>query len=234
MVNPGPLVRTVGLQRLYVSPAETVRAVDDVDFQASWGEFVCLFGHSGSGKTTLLNIVAGLDIPTAGTVHVDGRDLSTATEDERIQLRRETLGMVHQSHLLIEEFTAAENVALPVEARGVPTAQALAEAEALLERVGLEGYGHRYPVELSGGQRQRVGIARALSGGRRILLADEPTGSLDSRNAMGIFEMFRNLSKEGTLVIVASHDPTCRAMASRSVEMLDGKIDSKFLSETPG
>lgn len=224
MAGPGPLARTVAVQRFFVSLAETVRAVDGVDFAAWAGEFVCLFGHSGSGKTTLLNLVAGLDLPTAGSVQVVGRDLSTCTEDERIQLRRETLGVVHQSHLLIEEFTAAENVALPAEARGVGTAAAVAEAEALLETVGLTGYGHRYPMELSAGQRQRVGIARALSGGRRILLADEPTGSLDSRNAMAIFELLASLADQGTLVIVASHDQACRAMASRSVEMFDGKI----------
>lgn len=224
MADPGSQVRTFGVERLFVSPAETVRAVDGVDFAAGPGDFVCLFGHSGSGKTTLLNLIAGLDLPTAGRVEVAGRDLTMCTEEERVRLRREVVGMVHQSHLLIDEFTAAENVALPVEARGVETSVAIAEAEDLLERVGLGGAGHRYPDELSGGQRQRVGIARALSGGRRILLADEPTGSLDSGNAMAIFEMLASVAAAGALVIVASHDPTCRSMASRSLEMLDGRV----------
>lgn len=224
MADPGPLVKTDGVQRLFVSPAETVRAVDGVDFAAWSGDFVCLFGHSGSGKTTLLNLMAGLDLPTGGTVEVAGRDLAACTEEARVKMRRETLGMVHQSHLLVDEFTAAENVALPLEARGVETSSAIEEAEVLLDMVGLAGSGHRYPMELSGGQRQRVGIARALSGGRRILLADEPTGSLDSANAFAIFEMLASLASGGALVIVASHDPACRDIATRSVEMLDGKV----------
>lgn len=224
MAGHHSLVNVAHVQRFFVSPAETVRAVDDVNFKAWPGEFVCLFGHSGSGKTTLLNLISGLDQPTAGHIEVDGRDISASTEDERIQLRRETVGMVHQSDLLIAEFNAVENVALPLEARGIPTTEALAEAGELLVRVGLADHGHRYPMELSGGQRQRVGVARALSGGRGILLADEPTGSLDSHNARAIFEMLAALARQGALVIVASHDPTCRAIASRSVEMLDGRV----------
>jgi putative ABC transport system ATP-binding protein len=207
-----------------VSPAETVRAVDGVDFEAGSGEFVCLFGHSGSGKTTLLRLIAGLDLPTSGEVVVAGLDLRTIPAEDRIALRREQVGVIHQSHMLIEEFTAAENVALPLEARGIRTEPALLEAEALLISVGLDGYGARYPAELSGGQQQRVGIARALTGGRPILLADEPTGSLDSRNAGAIFALLGALARHGTLVIVASHDPACKQFATRAVEMQDGKI----------
>ncbi|MBW9208004.1 ABC transporter ATP-binding protein [Mumia sp. zg.B17] len=222
--GPGPLVRTVGVEREFVSPAETVRAVGGVDFEADSGEFVCLFGHSGSGKTTMLNLLAGLDLPTSGRVVVAGHDLTQISAEGRIRLRRDEVGMVHQSHQLISEFTAAENVALPIEARGTNTVEALDEAERLLESVGLAGYGGRYPDELSGGQQQRVGIARALSGGRKILLADEPTGSLDSRNAGAIFDLLAVMSSKGVLVVVASHDPACRERASRSIEMLDGVV----------
>jgi len=157
VADPGPLISTRQVQRLFVSPAETVRAVDGVDFEASAGEFeasagefVCLFGHSGSGKTTLLNLLAGLDLPTAGSVMVAGHDLASISVDDRIRLRRQELGVVHQAHLLINEFTAAENVALPMEANGVATATAIDEAEKLLTSVGLHGHGARYPSELSG------------------------------------------------------------------------------------
>ncbi|HRD60245.1 MAG TPA: ABC transporter ATP-binding protein [Nocardioides sp.] len=234
MADPGPLISTRQVQRLFVSPAETVRAVDGVDFEASAGEFVCLFGHSGSGKTTLLNLLAGLDLPTAGSVMVAGHDLASISVDDRIRLRRQELGVVHQAHLLINEFTAAENVALPMEANGVATATAIDEAEKLLTSVGLHGHGARYPSELSGGQQQRVGIARALSGGRRVLLADEPTGSLDSRNAAAIFTLLASLAEAGTLVIVASHDPNCQRYATRSVEMLDGQVVGQVVGQISG
>ncbi len=218
------LVVAEAVCRLYVSEAETVRAVDEVDMVATAGEFLCLFGHSGSGKTTLLNLLAGLDLPTSGRVVVEGRATSDLSEDDRVRLRRETIGMVHQTDFLIEEFTAAENVALPLEASGLPVRAAVQEAELLLARVGLAGYEERLPRQLSGGQRQRVGIARALTGGRRVLLADEPTGALDSRNAEAIYGLFRDLCAGGTLVIVASHDPMCRDHATRLLEMNDGKF----------
>lgn len=218
------LITARKLMRTYVSEAERVDAVDEVDMAARGAEFVGLFGHSGSGKTTLLNLIAGLDSATGGELWVSGTDMLAASEDERVRLRRETVGMVHQTDHLIEEFTAAENVALPLEAKGVAAREALAEAGALLERVGLTGREGRFPRQLSGGQRQRVGIARALTGGRRILLADEPTGSLDSTNAAAIFGLLRELCDDGRLVVVASHDPACREFATRTIDMLDGRI----------
>lgn len=210
--------------RQFVSEVETVHAVENVDMAAHAGEFICLFGHSGSGKTTFLNIMAGIDVPTSGSLSVDGLVVSELGEEGRIRLRREKVGMVHQTDFLIEEFTAIENVALPLEARGVATTDALMDAAGLLSRMGLEGYEGRLPRQLSGGQRQRVGIARALTGGRKVLLADEPTGALDSRNAAAIYSLLRDLCDEQTLVIVASHDPACRDYATRLVEMKDGQI----------
>lgn len=220
------LITARKLMRTYVSEAERVDAVDEVDMVAGGSEFIGLFGHSGSGKTTLLNLIAGLDTPTGGELWVNGLDLLAASEDERVRLRRETIGMVHQTDHLIEEFTAAENVALPLEARGVSAREALVEASELLERVGLGGHEARFPRQLSGGQRQRVGIARALTGGRRVLLADEPTGSLDSANASAIFGLLRELCDDSRLVLVASHDPACRQFATRTVDMLDGRVVS--------
>lgn len=221
---PTPILRTVGVSRRYVTEAESVAAVDAVDMTGAAGEFIVLFGHSGSGKTTLLNLLAGLDLPTEGRVEVDGRVTSQMSESDRIRLRRETVGVVHQTDLLIEEFTAEENVALPLEARGVPVAEALRSAGDGLAVVGLAGHEQRLPRQLSGGQRQRVGIARALAGGRRALLADEPTGALDTENAAGIFRLFRDLSEQGALVVIASHDPACRDYATRLVEMRDGAV----------
>jgi ABC-type lipoprotein export system ATPase subunit len=219
------LIRATGVSRIFASEAEVVRAVDDVDMAAVSGEFICLFGHSGSGKTTLLNVMGGLDLPTSGTMLVDGQSLAELSEEGRIRMRRDTVGMVHQTDFLIEEFTAVENVALPLEARGMRASEACAEGSRLLARVDLEGYDARFPRQLSGGQRQRVGIARALTGGRRVLLADEPTGALDSTNSAAIFALLRGLSDEGTLVVVASHDPACRNYANRLVEMRDGRVE---------
>ncbi|MFZ2502257.1 MAG: ABC transporter ATP-binding protein [Nocardioides sp.] len=210
--------------RIFESSVERVVAVDCANISASPGEFICLFGHSGSGKTTLLNLIAGLDRPNEGSVWVAGREVSDLSDEECITLRREVVGVVHQTDALIEEFTAQENVALPLEAGGSSTDVALREAGELLALVGLEGLDRRFPSQLSGGQRQRVGIARALSGNRVILLADEPTGALDTKNALAIFELLRGLAESGVLVIIASHDPRSREYATRWVEMLDGVI----------
>lgn len=218
------LIEAHSVSRRFESEAETVFAVDGVDMAALPGEFICLFGHSGSGKTTLLNLMGAIDLPTAGEMVVDGVSTADLNEEGRIRLRREKVGMVHQTDLLIEEFLAFENVALPLEARGVPMGQARDEAFALLDRMGLAGQEHRLPRQLSGGQRQRVGIARALTGGRRVLLADEPTGALDSTNARAIFSLLRDLACDGTLVVVASHDPTCKDFATRLIEMEDGRV----------
>lgn len=226
MTRSTELIRATQLSRHYVSEAETVKAVDEVDLVALSGQFIGIFGHSGSGKTTLLNLLAGLDLADRGDLMVAGLSVGRSSEERRIQLRRDSVGMVHQSDHLIEEFTAIENVSLPLEARGTRAAAAQSEAGELLDRVGLEGYRDRFPRQLSGGQRQRVGIARALTGGRQILLADEPTGSLDSTNSEAIFKLLRDLCDEGRLVVVASHDPACARHATRVISMLDGQIES--------
>ena len=218
------LVHLLDVSRGYQSHAEVVWAVNAVDLQASDGEFVCIFGTSGSGKTTLLNLIAGLDLADSGEVQVAGHNVGQLSEDERALLRLVNVGFVFQDDALIGEFTAAENVALPLEARGVASITALAEAAALLQRVGLTGLDGRFPEELSGGQRQRVGIARALAGGRQILIADEPTGALDSKSSVELFELISELCKSGTLAIVCSHDSLCREHADSVYEMVDGRL----------
>lgn len=212
------------VRRDFVTPAETVRAVRDVTFSAHAGEFVCIHGASGSGKSTLLNLLAGLDVADGGTIHVAGTDVGALDEGGRARLRLETIGVVFQDHQLIDEFTAWENVALPLEVRGGSGKEAKAEALAELERVGLGGLEDRLPSQLSGGQRQRVGIARALIGQRRVLLADEPTGALDSTNSRALFALIRELCDQGTLAVVCSHDVMCQEFADSVYEMTDGHL----------
>ncbi|MGK5697488.1 ABC transporter ATP-binding protein [Streptomyces sp. URMC 128] len=222
-----PLVRTSGVCKAYRSAAETVWAARDVDFTARAGEFVCVYGASGSGKSTLLNLLAGLDLADSGEIRVGGVDVGTADEAQRASLRLRTVGVVFQEHNLIEEFTAAENVALPLEAAGLSVAEARGQARDQLARVGLAGLEDRFPWQMSGGQRQRVGVARALTGQRSVLLADEPTGALDSAATKELFELFRKLCDDGVLAVICSHDPRCRDFADTVYEVVDGRLESR-------
>ncbi|AVT34597.1 ABC transporter ATP-binding protein [Plantactinospora sp. BC1] len=218
------LLAVEGVSRRFVTRSETVWAVRDADLRASAGEFVCVFGASGSGKSTLLNLIAGLDQADAGRILVESTEVGRLNEDQRARLRLTNVGVIFQDHNLIEEFTAQENVALPLEVTGVPYRRALELADQQLARVGLEGLGSRLPSQLSGGQRQRVGIARALVGDRRVLLADEPTGALDSSNSRALFRLLRQLCDQGTLAVVCTHDPMCREYADTVYEMVDGSV----------
>ncbi|MFD5161658.1 ABC transporter ATP-binding protein [Streptomyces hawaiiensis] len=221
------LIRTKDVCKAYRSEVETVWAARDVDFSARPGEFVCIYGASGSGKSTLLNLLAGLDLADTGEIRVGGVDVGAANERQRAELRLRTVGVVFQDHRLIQEFTAAENVALPLEARGLSTAQAREEALRQLARVGLAGLEDRLPRQLSGGQRQRVGVARALTGQRAVLLADEPTGALDSAATGELFQLIRKLCDEGVLAVVCSHDPRCRDYADTVYEVVDGRLETR-------
>ncbi len=196
----------------------------EADLTIPTGTFTCLFGASGSGKSTLLNLMAGLDSATAGTITVCGTDVGALDEEGRARLRLERVGVVFQDHNLIEEFTAAENVMLTMEVRGEPTKVARTAAIDLLERVGLTGLSNRFPGQLSGGQRQRVGIARALAGERRLLLADEPTGALDSVTSRALFELLRELCvNHECTVVLATHETMSIEFGDIVYEMMDGK-----------
>jgi ABC-type lipoprotein export system ATPase subunit len=227
-------LRLRGVSRAYRSPVEVVWAAREVDLSIpAGGRLVCVYGASGSGKSTLLRLISGLDQPESGQIFVDGHDLGELSTDDRAGLRRTVLGVIFQEPNLIEEFTAVENVALPLEASGVDTSQALAQAGIALKVVGLAGLEHRFPRQLSGGQQQRVGIARALVGDRTVLLADEPTGALDSVNSLAIFGLLRELSDGGITVIVCSHDPRCRPFADALYEMIDGRLLARDPVEVP-
>jgi len=216
------------LVKEYVTPAETIRALDGVSLDVEEGEFLALEGASGSGKSTLLNLIAGLDEPTSGAVQVAGHQLHRLSTADRGRLRLKSIGVVFQDNNLIAEFSILENILVPLRALGLDPTAARREARRALDRLGIGDLADRRPRDVSGGQRQRGGIARAIAGSRRVLLADEPTGALDSHNSIALFETLRELARQGTTVIVATHDPLVSPFVDRVMRLRDGRL------ETPG
>lgn len=219
-----PQVNVSNVCRAFGQGINRVVAVDHACLEFVGGDFVCLEGSSGSGKSTLLNIIAGLDKPDSGDVLINGESLSGMSEDIRARLRLQSVGVVFQDDNLIRELTALENVVLPLLALGNSLEQARSLARDGLERVGVAAVASRRPDFMSGGQRQRVGIARGLVGGRNILVADEPTGALDSVNSRELFSLLRTLCDEGAAVIVATHDPLVREFATLQMVVVDGQV----------
>lgn len=198
-----------------------IRALNGVDLEVEMGEFISIMGPSGSGKSTLLNMIGALDVPDSGTIKVAGRDLSE--ERDLSRLRAEEIGFVFQLHNLIPSLTALENVEIPMFA--VKHSNMEERAMELLEQVGLQDKADRRPTELSGGERQRVAIARALANNPSIILADEPTGALDSKTSRNILHMLQKLQEEeGVTLVVVTHEPHVAEMASRTIRILDGVI----------
>jgi putative ABC transport system ATP-binding protein len=220
------LLETRDLRKHYQMGTALVRALDGVSIRIEQGEFVGLLGPSGSGKSTLLNLIAGLDRPTGGELRVLGRDLSAMSSDELSVHRRRTVGVIFQSFNLVSTMTAADNVALAMMFAGVPRAERDGKASRLLDDVGLGGRQRHRPKELSGGEQQRVAIARALSNDPALLLADEPTGNLDSRTTRDIMALLRELNeRDGKTIIMVTHDPSlAREFAHRTISMLDGTV----------
>jgi putative ABC transport system ATP-binding protein len=214
------------ISRVFVNGRERTTVLHEVDLTIRPGEFVTLVGPSGSGKSTLLHILGLLDAPTSGEVIVDGRSTSTASRADLARLRNESIGYVFQAYNLLASLTAQENVALPAVLGGVPRRRYESRSLDLLERMGLRDLAGRYPAEMSGGQQQRVGIARALMMEPPLILADEPTGNLDSRSSALVMEMLTGLNQTGQTLVIVTHDPGIAESASRTVTLRDGRIVS--------
>lgn len=220
-----PVIRTQGLSKIYSAGTEAeVAALRGVDLTINRGEFVAIMGPSGSGKSTLMNLIGCLDTPTAGTYFCDGVDVSTLDKEDLAALRRDKIGFVFQGFHLLTRMDATDNVAMPLGYARVPASERRERARAALAAVGLaERAGHR-PNELSGGQQQRVAIARALVNNPPILLADEPTGALDSKTGEEILGLFKRLRDDGHTVILITHDAHVAAHADRTYVMRDGEM----------
>ncbi|MFF1574462.1 ABC transporter ATP-binding protein [Leifsonia sp. NPDC058292] len=225
MTPAEPILRAEGVVRVFDSAAGAVTAVDGVSLEVRPGELLVVRGRSGSGKTTLLNILGGLDAPTEGRVWLEQAELTAASEAELLAIRRSRIGFVFQAFGLVPVLSAAENVEVPLRLLGTPTAERDARVAELLDLVGLGGHAKQRPTELSGGQQQRVGIARALAGRPRVLLADEPTGQLDSVTGAAMMDLLVDLVHgTGVAAVVTTHDPLLMARADRILELHDGRL----------
>ncbi|MFF2522542.1 ABC transporter ATP-binding protein [Streptomyces liangshanensis] len=221
---PQPVLRLMDLTRVHGSGATEVHALRGINLDVFPGELVAVMGPSGSGKSTLLTIAGGLDHPTSGRVVVEGTDITTVDRKRLAALRRRSIGYVFQDYNLIPALTAAENIALPRELDGTSARKARVEALAALEEMGLGQLADRFPDEMSGGQQQRVAIARALVGDRRLVLADEPTGALDSETGESVLALLRSRCDAGAAGVLVTHEPRFAAWADRVVFLRDGSV----------
>ncbi len=234
-LSPTPILEFRDVVKSFGTGATEVRALSGVSLSIAPGEFVAIMGPSGCGKSTLLHLAGALEEPSAGRVLVNGHDLGGTNLAERAELRRRDVGYVFQRLNLIPSLTAVENVMLPLELDGIATRAARSRALEALTRVGLDHHLDRYPDDFSGGQQQRIAIARAIVGTRKLLLADEPTGSLDTTNSDQVIELLANLGREyGTAVVLVTHEPRFASWADRVVFLRDGRIvDQSTPSTSP-
>ena len=223
--SPPALITLRGVSKVYPGPAGGFTALSDVSLDVAEGGFVAVVGPSGCGKSTLLSLISGVDRPTRGEVMVGGTAVHALPERRLSEWRGRTVGIVFQFFQLLPTLTSAENVMLPMDFCGTwPVRERRGRAEALLERLGVADQADKLPSALSGGQQQRVAIARALANAPAVLLADEPTGNLDSRTSAAILELFASLSAEGQTVVMVTHEAAARTHASRTLEMADGRV----------
>jgi putative ABC transport system ATP-binding protein len=220
------LIHLQGITRQYVMGDQTVHALQGIDLTIERNEMVAFIGASGSGKSTMMNIVGCLDRPSSGQYWLNGQEVATMSGDDLARVRNQEIGFIFQSFHLLPRASALDNVAQPLIYRGVPLRERLALAEQALQRVGLGARVHHRPNELSGGQRQRVAIARALVGKPSILLADEPTGNLDSATSLEIMDLIREVHAQGQTVIIVTHEPEIAEQCQRVVRLRDGRIMS--------
>ena len=229
-----PLIRVRDLCKIYNPGENEVRALDHVDLSIDRGELVGIIGHSGSGKSTLMNMLGCLDVPTSGSYYLNGKDVSNMTDDELSDVRNVEIGFIFQGFNLIPNLTAEENVELPLIYRGVPKKEREELAVESLKVVGLEHRMDHKPSEMSGGQQQRVAIARAIAARPPVILADEPTGNLDSHSTKEIMEVLKELHRSGRTVILITHDDEIAAQVNRVIRIKDGKVEADFINEQTG
>ncbi|WP_209341873.1 ABC transporter ATP-binding protein [Flavonifractor sp. AGMB03687] len=220
----GHLIELKDIYKIYQMGEERVHALDGISLTVDQGEFVAIVGQSGSGKSTAMNIIGCLDVPTAGTYHLGGVDVSTMDDDQQAEIRNKMLGFIFQQYNLIPKLNVLENVELPLLYAGVSGSERRERALQALERVGLADKCKNLPSQLSGGQQQRVSIARALAGKPSVILADEPTGALDSRTGREVLGFLQKLNAEGDTVVLITHDNSIAVKAKRIVRLQDGKI----------
>ena len=218
------LIELNGVYKIYPMGDADVRALDGISLHIDRGEFVAIVGQSGSGKSTAMNIIGCLDVPTSGTYCLEGIDVSTLDDDQQAEIRNKLLGFIFQQYNLIPKLNVLENVELPLLYSGMDAAQRRSAALAALERVGLAAKARNLPNQLSGGQQQRVSIARALAGNPSVILADEPTGALDSRTGREVLAFLQQLNREGNTIVLITHDNSIAVKAQRIIRLQDGRI----------
>ena len=228
-----PVIRLTNVRKEYVVGESHIHALDGVSLSVSPGEFVCISGRSGSGKSTMLNMLAGLEKPTSGEIVILDKHIENMSESARIRFRRQYIGFVFQSYNLMPQYTAVENVELPLMLRGIGKRERRKQALAVMEQVGIVSHAEHKPSELSGGQQQRVGIARALITKPPIVFADELTGNLDTKTSAEIMDLLTGLFRSsGTTFMLVSHDPDMSQYTDRTIHLLDGKIISEETNQS--
>ncbi|WP_304244121.1 ABC transporter ATP-binding protein [Phocaeicola plebeius] len=218
------MIKTENLQKVFRTDEVETWALNNVSIEVKEGEFVAIMGPSGCGKSTLLNILGLLDNPTGGKYFLNGTEVGGCTESQRTSLRKGVIGFVFQSFNLIDELNVFENIELPLLYLGVPSAERKRKVEAAMERMGITHRAKHFPQQLSGGQQQRVAIARAVVSGPKLILADEPTGNLDSKNGREVMELLTELHKEGTTIVMVTHSQHDAGFADRVINLFDGQV----------
>jgi len=230
MIKSKTLYRLENLQRFYIQRAEIVKAINGIDLVINSGEFVAVLGPSGSGKTTLLNLLAGLDKNTGGSIYFEERDLLKLSDSERCDIRQFDIGIIFQFYNMHPSFSAQENVEYPMMISKVPSENRRKRALDLLQQVEVYDKRENFPAELSGGEKQRIGVARALANDPKVIIADEPTGDLDSEHAAAIIELLLEINKNGKTIIMVTHDESLLTEEMRVLYLIDGRISPSYPS----
>lgn len=227
------MITLQNIYKIYVNGDTTTYASNDISIHIDKGEFVAIVGQSGSGKSTIMNIIGCLDVPTSGTYLLNGVDVSTMDDDELAEIRNKMLGFIFQQYNLIPKLTVLENAELPLLYAGIKPEERYERAMRCLEKVGISEKAKNYPSQLSGGQQQRVSIARALAGNPSVILADEPTGALDSRTGREVLEFLQKLNSEGNTIVLITHDNSIAKAAKRIIRLHDGRVVYDGPSDAP-